>query len=53
MGRVRGKILPPWVIEMRILNTRMLNGVGAGITIPIAAGIRYEITILSLSYYLS
>ena len=38
---------------MGILNIRMLNGAGAEITIPILAGTRYKITILSLSYELS
>ena len=50
-----GKILPSQVvgIGMGILNTRMLNGAGAEITIHISAGTWYKITILSLSYYLS
>ena len=34
----------------RILNTRMLNGLGAGITIPIPVGTHYKIIILLLSY---
>ena len=48
--RVWGKILPPRVTGTRNLNTRMLNGAGAGITIPIPAGTRYKIIILSLNY---
>ena len=48
--RVWGEDLPPRVMGMGILNIRILNGAGAGITIPIPADTRYKITILPLNY---
>ena len=45
-----GKILLPRIMGTEILNTRMLNEARAGITFPIPAGTRYEITILPLNY---
>ena len=42
-GQVLGEDFAP-------VNTRILNGAGAEITIPIPASTRYEIIILSLSY---
>ena len=50
MGRVWGEDFALRAMGTGILNTRILNGAGAGITIPIPMGTRYEITILFLSY---
>ena len=50
MRRVWGEDFAPRVMGTGILNTRMLNGAGAGITIPIPADARYKITILPLNY---
>ena len=50
MGQVWGEDFAPGVMGTGILNIRMFNEEGAGITIPIPAGTRYEIFILRLSY---
>ena len=47
---MRRKFLPPQVMEMGILNTRLLNGVGTRVSAIVPTGTRYKTTILPLYF---